>query len=400
MTSPHLPPLFQPLKKTSYRRALPLFLLTLFVLLLLLPSTRHFVPKMTATLISSSSSASSSRPSPPPFDPSTLDEVNASLSMSTPRQILEWATDNLPSLFQTTAFGLTGLAATDMLSKIARKRGQAVSPVPLIFIDTLYHFTETLELVGKVGKRYGTEVRVYRPPGVESVEEFEERYGRELWKSDEETYDYLVKVRRSSLSVRGIDHRHQKKKEKLTPFVFLRLQVEPARRAYAELGVKAVITGRRQSQGADRATLQPIEVDSTGLVKVNPLCRWSFDEVRDYIDMAGVPFNPLLDQGYKSVGDWHSTKVPVEGEGERAGRWAGKTEKTECGLHVDYFKMLVPIPLVLVQKGLETDCFVFRPRRKKAFEKKQREQAHADADKARGEDVDVESSVQLGLLAL
>lgn len=345
MTSPHLPPLFQPLKKTSYRRALPLFLLTLFVLLLLLPSTRHFVPKMTATLISSSSSASSSRPSPPPFDPSTLDEVNASLSMSTPRQILEWATDNLPSLFQTTAFGLTGLAATDMLSKIARKRGQAVSPVPLIFIDTLYHFTETLELVGKVGKRYGTEVRVYRPPGVESVEEFEERYGRELWKSDEETYDYLVKV-------------------------------EPARRAYAELGVKAVITGRRQSQGADRATLQPIEVDSTGLVKVNPLCRWSFDEVRDYIDMAGVPFNPLLDQGYKSVGDWHSTKVPVEGEGERAGRWAGKTEKTECGLHVDYFKM------------------------KKAFEKKQREQAHADADKARGEDVDVESSVQLGLLAL
>lgn len=105
------------------------------------------------------------------------------------------------------------------------------------------------------------------------------------------------------------------------------------------MNVKAVITGRRRSQGADRATLQPLEIDSTGLIKVNPLCRWGFDEVKDYVDMAGVPYNDLLDQGYKSVGDWHSTKVPVEGQDERAGRWAGNGTKTECGLHKDYFKM-------------------------------------------------------------
>lgn len=123
------------------------------------------------------------------------------------------------------------------------------------------------------------------------------------------------------------------------------LQVEPARRAYAELNVQAVITGRRRSQGADRATLQPLEVDSTGLVKVNPLCRWGFAEVKDYVDMAGVPYNELLDQGYKSVGDWHSTKVPVEGEDERGGRWAGNGAKTECGLHKDYFKMYVSFAL-------------------------------------------------------
>jgi phosphoadenosine phosphosulfate reductase len=85
--------------------------------------------------------------------------------------------------------------------------------------------------------------------------------------------------------------------------------------------------------------LQPIEIDSTGLIKVNPLCRWGFAEVKDYVEMAGVPYNALLDQGYKSVGDWHSTKVPVEGEDERGGRWAGDAKKTECGLHKDYFKM-------------------------------------------------------------
>lgn len=116
--------------------------------------------------------------------------------------------------------------------------------------------------------------------------------------------------------------------------------MEPARRAYEELGVKAVITGRRASQGADRANLQPIEVDSTGLVKLNPLFAWTFPFVQWYVDENKVPRNKLLDQGYRSIGDWHSTAKSADGDqGERAGRWAGKADKTECGLHVDYFKM-------------------------------------------------------------
>ncbi|ORY90790.1 putative Phosphoadenylyl-sulfate reductase thioredoxin [Leucosporidium creatinivorum] len=291
------------------------------------------------------SSSSTAIPQPPPFDASQLAAANASLSDATPQEILAWAVDNLPGLYQTTAFGLTGLAATDMLAKLTRRRKAASHLVPLIFIDTLYHFEETLALAKKVEKKYKVVLSVYRPPEVETTEEFEEKYGKELWKTDEDTYDYLVKV-------------------------------EPARRAYAELNVQAVITGRRRSQGADRATLQPLEIDSTGLVKVNPLCRWGFSEVKDYIDMAGVPYNDLLDQGYKSVGDWHSTKIPVEGEDERGGRWAGNGAKTECGLHKDYFKM------------------------KKAYEKKRLETELAARDKARGEDEVGESSVQLGLLAL
>jgi phosphoadenosine phosphosulfate reductase len=116
-------------------------------------------------------------------------------------------------------------------------------------------------------------------------------------------------------------------------------KVEPAQRAYKELGVKSVITGRRSSQGAARSALQPLEIDSTGLYKLNPFVSWSFTQVKAYIDENNVPRNALLEQGYKSIGDWHSTEKSGEGDaGERAGRWKGKN-KTECGLHKDYFTM-------------------------------------------------------------
>ena len=102
--------------------------------------------------------------------------------------------------------------------------------------------------------------------------------------------------------------------------------------------MKAAITGRRASQGGDRASLQPLEVDSTGLMKVNPLFEWNLDLVEWYLTENDVPRNRLHEQGYRSVGDWHSTVKVGEGQDERAGRWAGK-EKTECGLHKDYFMM-------------------------------------------------------------
>lgn len=131
-------------------------------------------------------------------------------------------------------------------------------------------------------------------------------------------------------------------------------KVEPARRAYDELGVKAVITGRRASQGAERANLQPLEVDSTGLLKLNPLFAWTFPFVDWYVKENNVPRNRLLDQGYRSVGDWHSTARSLEGDtGERAGRWAGKKEKTECGLHVDYFAVKAAAEKKLEQAQLE-----------------------------------------------
>jgi phosphoadenosine phosphosulfate reductase len=141
--------------------------------------------------------ASSSRPRLSDFE---IDRANAALADAEPQQILEWAVSNLDDLYQTTAFGLTGLAATDMLSKIFEARAMPGEPaqhkVPLIFIDTLYHFPETLALADQVSRRYGADLHVYTPPSVSTRKQFEEMYGQELWSKDEETYDYLVKVRR------------------------------------------------------------------------------------------------------------------------------------------------------------------------------------------------------------
>lgn len=245
----------------------------------------------------------------PALTAADLAEVNLRLANADPQEILAWAIAHVPRLFQTTAFGLTGLAALDMIHKLS-PAGKHL--VPLIFINTLYHFPETLSLAAEASQKYGAEMHVYMPPAAQSVAQFEAIYGEKLWEVDEESYDFLVKV-------------------------------EPSRRAYEELNVGGVITGRRRSQGGDRASIPIIEVDETGLIKINPLANWTFKDTKAYIDANNVPYNALLDQGYTSIGDWHSTKTPngvvikgLDGDAaERSGRWAGRAEKTECGLHKD-----------------------------------------------------------------
>lgn len=262
-------------------------------------------PPKSPSLSSSETTVEMSRPAI--FTQTQLDHINLYLADQSPQRILEWAIMTLPDLYQTTAFGLTGLATLDMISKISSKMGKP-HLVPLIFIDTLFHFKETLDLAHTASSKYNAPMHVYRPQFTDTPEEFNAAHGPRLWERDEEQYDYVVKV-------------------------------EPARRAYAELSVGAVLTGRRRSQGADRASIPVVEVDETGLVKVNPLAHWSYTQVLDYIKENNVPYNALLDQGYKSIGDWHSTRpAGSDAEGERSGRWQGK-DKSECGLHKDYFAM-------------------------------------------------------------
>jgi phosphoadenosine phosphosulfate reductase len=174
--------------------------------------------------------------------------------------------------------------------------------IELIFLDTLYHFPQTLELVERVKQRYPElKIHTYKPEGCETTQDFEQKHGERFWEANEERYDYAAKV-------------------------------EPAQRAYRELDVKAVLTGRRKSQGGKRGDLDIVEIDEQGLIKVNPLANWSFKQVQAYIKENDVPTNDLLDQGYRSVGDWHSTQPVTESEDERAGRWKGRN-KTECGIH-------------------------------------------------------------------
>lgn len=186
-----------------------------------------------------------------------------------------------------------------MLSKLNVARPQVVD---LIFFDTLHHFPETLALVDRVRERYpNIAVHIFKPEGVDSEQEFAQKYGSRLWEYNDQLYDFVAKV-------------------------------EPAQRAYRELNVHAVLTGRRRSQGGKRGDIDIIEVDEAGLIKVNPLANWTFAQVKQYITENNVPYNELLDRGYKSVGDYHSTQPVNENEDERSGRWKGQA-KTECGIH-------------------------------------------------------------------
>lgn len=238
------------------------------------------------------------------FDKVFVDAENTKLESKTPADIIQWALENIhQGLWQSTAFGVTGLVITDMLHKLDAK-------IPILFIDTLHHFEETLLLAQQLRGKYHTRILVYKPDEMNSREEFTDMHGDELWLQNPPLYDYTAKV-------------------------------EPAHRAYVENGVKAVFTGRRSSQGGDRTQLPVLELDfqvNPPLLKINPMANWSYEQVWEYIKMNNVPYNALLDQGYKSVGDYHSTVPVSKGESERDGRWKGQ-EKTECGLHKDYFKL-------------------------------------------------------------
>lgn len=231
-----------------------------------------------------------------------VEYLNKQMEPMHPMDILRFCKILFPNLFQSTAFGLTGLATMDMLSKIQDENPES-KPVELIFLDTLYHFKETHDLVDRVKARYpNVPVNIFKPEGMDSAAQFEETYGQELWNTADEMYDWIVKV-------------------------------EPLQRAYEELKVAAVLNGRRRSQGAARGSIPIIELDEErNVIKINPMAAWSFAQVNEYIKANNVPYNALLDQGYKSVGDWHSTSPVKEGDDERAGRWKGKA-KTECGIH-------------------------------------------------------------------
>ena len=174
--------------------------------------------------------------------------------------------------------------------------------VDLIFLDTLHHFPETIDLINRIRECYPlVNLHIYQPAGSSSAEDFARKHGERLWETNDQMYDWLAKV-------------------------------EPAQRAYRELGVNAVLTGRRRSQGGKRGDIAVIEVDEAGMIKVNPFANWTFKQVEEYIKTNNVPYNALLDHGYMSVGDWHSTKPVKAGDDERSGRWQGQ-EKTECGIH-------------------------------------------------------------------
>ena len=237
--------------------------------------------------------ASLDPPAAPDLD--LLEEVarkTDELESAPPQEILRWATDRFaPRFTMATAFGPEGMAIIHMLAEIA-------PDTPIFNLDTGYQFAETLELRDRVYQRYGIKVELKQPE--HTVEEYERLHGGPLYKSkpDQCCFDRKLKVL------------HQ-----------------------AVVGMDAWASAIRRDQSADRAKAPIVGWDKKfHLVKVSPLANWTKSDVWQLITGNDVPYNPLHDEGYTSIGCWPCTRAVMFGEDDRAGRWSG-TKKTECGLH-------------------------------------------------------------------
>ncbi|NBV45997.1 MAG: phosphoadenylyl-sulfate reductase [Planctomycetia bacterium] len=221
-----------------------------------------------------------------------LARASASLEGAEPPEIIRWAADRFgPRLTMATAFGPEGCLIIHWLAQVA--------PRTHVFnLETGYQFPETLALRDKLARRYGIEVALERP--MTTVEEYERLHGGPLYRSDPNRCcgdRKLAVIRRV-----------------LTSF-------------------DAWMSGIRRDQSADRQAAPIVGWDHKfGVVKVSPLANWTKARVWDLIIREDIPYNPLHDKGYVSIGCAPCTRAILDGEDERAGRWSG-TAKTECGLH-------------------------------------------------------------------
>ncbi|MEO0350179.1 MAG: phosphoadenosine phosphosulfate reductase [Cyanobacteria bacterium P01_A01_bin.15] len=227
------------------------------------------------------------------FDPGqlALGELNRRFESASPQEILAWAVATVPNLVQLTSFSM--VAITHMLYH------ELQTQTPVVFLDTLHLFPETVQTAHKAQAIYNLDLHTYR--AAPSRAEFVARHGDKLWEKDVARFHHWTKV-------------------------------EPLNRALEELSVQAWITGRRRDQSSTRQHMPILERDQNGRLKINPLANWTHKDLWRYTFANSVLYNPLHDQGYTSIGDQPlTTKVQV-GEDERAGRWRGSI-KTECGIH-------------------------------------------------------------------
>ncbi|MBI5344289.1 MAG: phosphoadenylyl-sulfate reductase [Deltaproteobacteria bacterium] len=220
-----------------------------------------------------------------------LRKVNDGLEGRGPEAALKWVADNFDRAEFALACSFADAVLVDMLVRIR-------DDARVFYLDTGHLFVETLKTVEKVEKRYG--IKVERCSPRMTADEVERVYGAELWKRDPDKCCELLKV-------------------------------EPLRKVLS--GLKVWITGIRRDESETRAKTPIAGWDGKfNLIKVNPLAPWTKKEVWDYICKNDVPYNELLDRGYPSIGCRPCTRPSGNGEGDRAGRWAG-FEKTECGIH-------------------------------------------------------------------
>ena len=225
----------------------------------------------------------------------TLTELEAAgrdLEHASTLEALFWTTDKFaPRVTFGTGFGAEGCVVIDLI-------GRHRLPIDIFTLDTGLLFPETYELWRRLEDRYGLTIRGVKPEL--SVTAQAAHHGDQLWNRDP---DHCCKLRK----------------------------VLPLK---TELGnVDAWITAIRRDQTPQRANALVVEWDKKfEIAKINPLVRWTKTDIWSHLRTHNVPFNPLHDLGYPSIGCMPCTSRVEPGENERAGRWRGAA-KTECGLH-------------------------------------------------------------------
>lgn len=210
-----------------------------------------------------------------------LAELNSKFESAPASEIVKWAVDRFYPYLCVTA-SMTDAVLIDIATGVEPS-------IEVVFVDTGYHFPETLETVEKVRRRYGLNLRMMTsiPTPVP------------LWQSSPAGCCAVNKV---------------------------------AQLERALVGKLAWLSGLRRGEAETRSEAAIVGRDRRGLIKVNPIATWTDLDVAGYVADHDVPVNPLLARGYPSIGCWPCTRAVLPGEHARAGRWAG-LDKTECGLH-------------------------------------------------------------------
>jgi phosphoadenosine phosphosulfate reductase len=224
-----------------------------------------------------------------------LAEINAELESMTAQQRVRWALEHLEGNFVlSSSFGIQGALMLHLVT-------QEKPDIPVILTDTGYLFPETYQFIDQLTERLNLNLQVFRAS--ESPAWQEARYGK-LW---EQGVDGIEKYNRLN-------------------------KVEPMRRAFNELEAGTWFSGLRREQAGSRASL-PVLAIQNGVFKFLPVIDWTNKDVHYYLKEFDLPYHPLWDQGYLSVGDTHTTQKWEPGMSEEETRFFGL--KRECGLHED-----------------------------------------------------------------
>ncbi len=234
------------------------------------------------------------------FTQAELDEINATIK--TPQDALKWALDNLhPKVAKASSFGAEDSVIIDMMTKI--------NPESRFFtLDTGRLNQETYDVMDQLEKKYNIHFEVMFPDAKE-VEEMVRTKGINLFYDSPENRRLCCGIRK----------------------------VHPLKRILSTLD--GWITGIRRDQTTTRENAAFIEIDEkyNGILKINPLLDWTWDQVWNYIKENNIPYHKLLDKGYPSIGCEPCTRAIKAGEDLRAGRWWWETdENKECGLHMEH----------------------------------------------------------------